>query len=165
MKTPVAVRPQMQGYGIAETADGLLAWSWAVERLTKARNYWIGSTRADGRPHVAPVWGLWLADGLYFGSNPTSQKGRNLARNPEVVMHLESGDEVVIVEGRITRLDPTQATVFQPIAASYKTKYDVVLGDMPEAEATHYLLQPRVALGWLETDYPRTATKWQFTTT
>ncbi len=30
-------------------------------------NYWICTTRPDGRPHSIPVWGFWLDGGLYFG--------------------------------------------------------------------------------------------------
>ena len=34
--------------------------SRAVERLAASRNYWIGSTRADGRPHVSPCARIWI---------------------------------------------------------------------------------------------------------
>ena len=37
-----------------------LPWAWATERLNRARNYWIATTRSDGRPHSRPVWGIWL---------------------------------------------------------------------------------------------------------
>jgi hypothetical protein len=40
-----------------------LPFSHAEERLAKSRNYWICTTRPDGRPHSFPVWGFWL-DGL-----------------------------------------------------------------------------------------------------
>jgi hypothetical protein len=58
-KGPKASRPYMPGYGIldAKSGSGLLPWSVAVERLTEARNYWIATTRPDGRPHAMPVWG------------------------------------------------------------------------------------------------------------
>lgn len=74
-------------------------WSWAEERLEQARNYWLCTTRADGRPHAAPVWALWRL--LWFSTDPSSQKVRNVAREPRAVVHLESGDDVVIVEGVI----------------------------------------------------------------
>ena len=51
----VASRPRMFG-GVAEPV--LLPWSWALDRLSQARNYWIATTRADGRPHSRPVWGV-----------------------------------------------------------------------------------------------------------
>ena len=41
----------MPGYGVSgpEHGTGLLHWSWAAERLTAARNYWV-ATRLAGRP-------------------------------------------------------------------------------------------------------------------
>ncbi len=59
--------PLMPGYGIsdANSGKGLLEWSWATERLMKAHNYWLATTRPDGRPHCMPVWGIWLEDGLF----------------------------------------------------------------------------------------------------
>lgn len=50
-------------------ASELLPWSWATERLVAARNYWIATTRANGRPHCRPVWGVWFEGvGLYFST-------------------------------------------------------------------------------------------------
>ena len=57
MTQPKASRPHMPGYGIldANSGKGLLPWSWATERLAKARNYWVATTRPDGNPHAMPV--------------------------------------------------------------------------------------------------------------
>ena len=46
-----------------------------------------------------PVWGIWLDEAFFFGSGRDSAKTRNLAANPAIVVHLESGDETVILEG------------------------------------------------------------------
>jgi hypothetical protein len=35
--------------------------------LESAPHYWLATTLLDGRPHVVPVDGLWLADRWYFG--------------------------------------------------------------------------------------------------
>ena len=56
-------RPHIPGYGIPTHTEGLLPWSFALERLEKARNYWVATTRPDGRPHTVPVWGV-LVDGV-----------------------------------------------------------------------------------------------------
>ncbi len=55
--------------------------------------------RPDGRPHAAPAWGVWLAGRVCFSTSPGSVKARNLAAHPRVVVHLESADNVVIIEG------------------------------------------------------------------
>src|SRR5437660_10815397 len=85
-------------YGIKPRKE-YLPWSHARERLTGSRNYWICTVRPDGRPHSIPVWGFWLDDALYFGTSKTTRKARNLAHNPAVSVHLESGDDVIILEG------------------------------------------------------------------
>jgi PPOX class probable F420-dependent enzyme len=127
----------------------MLAWEWAVELLVAARNYWICTTRADGGPHAAPVWGLWHDDAVVFGTSPESAKGRNLRRDPRIVIHLESGDEVVIVEGTAAEVPFDDA-----ILDAYEAKYDVRLG-----ARGGYGVRPSVAYAWLESDYPRTATR------
>lgn len=87
---PVARRPRFPtGYGIATDDEGLLPWSWAEERLEKARNYWIATAGASGAPHAMPVWALWVDGAVVFSTSPESRKGRNLARDPRVAVHLE----------------------------------------------------------------------------
>ena len=44
-------------YGQPTSSDGPLDWSHAEQRLKRARNYWIATTRPDGTPHAVPVWG------------------------------------------------------------------------------------------------------------
>jgi general stress protein 26 len=157
-----AGRPSMPAsYGLHDAADGreLLPWSWLTDRLESARNYWLGTTRPDGRPHSMPIWGLWLEGSLYFGTGTGTQKERNLASNPNAVLHLESGDEVVILEGRLEEVK--DLPVLNLYAAEYEKKYDF----RPDPEApgsVTYRLTPRVAFAWFENDFPRTATRWQF---
>ena len=72
----------MPGYGILPSAEGLLPWAWAQERLRASANYWLATTWPDGRPHVMPVWGVWLDGALWWSSGLRSRKARNLARDP-----------------------------------------------------------------------------------
>jgi len=159
---PVAGRPGMpSGYGIAEGAVDLdrFPWSWAEDRLTAARNYWIASTRDDGRPHAAPVWGLWLDGMMYFSTDPTSQKGRNIAVRHEIVVHLESGDDTVILEGTADRV--TDAAALATFVDVYEVKYGFRV-DTSNASFGVYRLAPRVALTWREAAFPESATRWVF---
>src|SRR5262245_15397529 len=107
-RTPTASRPHMsEAYGIAaaDAGDGLLPWSWARDRLAAARNYFLSTTRPDGRPHVMVVWGLWVDDVFYFCTSKRSVKARNLAANPGCVLCPGDADAAVIVEGRARELD------------------------------------------------------------
>lgn len=159
---PRAGRPNMpESYGLHEVADGrnLLTWTWVTDRLASARNYWLGTTRPDGRPHSMPVWGLWLDEKFYFSTGRGSRKARNLAVNSDVVIHLESGDEAVILEGWLEKVHDAAKLVIY--ADAYKKKY----GFRPDPEdpgSLTYRLYPRAAFAWLESDFPKTATRWQF---
>lgn len=131
----------------------MLDWEWAEQRLTSSRNYWITTTGETGAPAAAPVWGVWFDGAVYFGTNPDSRKGRNLARDPRVVIHLESGDEVVILHGEIER-----GTLPPDALEDYAAKYDY----RPAVTEGWYVLRPRRAVAWVERDYPRTATRFDF---
>jgi PPOX class probable F420-dependent enzyme len=147
-------RPNFEpGYGISTEEEGMLDWAWAEERLAASRNYWIVTADADGEPAAAPVWGVWADGAVYFGTSPGSRKGRNLARDPRVVVHLESGDEVVILHGEAEIVD-----VDESVLDAYEAKYAY---RPPSAQL--YCLQPRWALAWVEADYPKTATRFDFT--
>jgi Pyridoxamine 5'-phosphate oxidase len=131
----------------------MLPWSWAEGQLEGSRNYWIVTVRNDGGPHSAPVWGLWVDGAVVFSTSPDSRKGRNLARDPRVVINLESGDDVVILQGEIgtTALD-------ERLADLYEAKYDY----RPGGEGDWYALRPRVAYAWREADFPRSVTRFSF---
>jgi hypothetical protein len=165
LATPKASRPFMPGYGIldADSGRGLLPWSWAVERLSKSRNYWIASTWPDGRPHCVPVWGVWLDDGFYFSSGERSRKARNLAANPRVVVCPENGDEAISLEG-VAETVADAETIARFIAA-YNPKYNWDL--TPETVRTLglvFAVRPRKVLAFNDApgEFQTTATRWEF---
>ena len=110
-------------YRFPRSGDGFVAWSHVEERLTEAKNYWLATVRPDGRPHVTPVWGVWVDRGLYFDGLPTTRWGRNLAANPQATVHLESADDVVIFEGLVEDLDTTSADLGDRVIQAWTTKY------------------------------------------
>jgi nitroimidazol reductase NimA-like FMN-containing flavoprotein (pyridoxamine 5'-phosphate oxidase superfamily) len=157
----------MPGYGIvdANSGKGLLPWSWAVERLSKARNYLLSTTRPDGRPHCMPVWGVWL-DGMFvFSTGSRSRKAQNLATNPYCVICPErieeaaSPEEAVVLEGVAERT--TDLALFREFAAAYKTKYDWDIETMDQTESPMLVVKPRVVFG-LSSGLPEIATRWTF---
>ncbi|PRY40283.1 pyridoxamine 5'-phosphate oxidase family protein [Umezawaea tangerina] len=137
----------------------LLPWSWARERLDRARDFWIATTRPDGSPHTRPVWGVWLDSGFWFSTG--SSAARNLAKNPEISVHPAAADEVVVVEGAAS------VDVSPEALAAYNAKYSWTFepdGDgVRDGDGTvgsAFLVRPRVVLGW-EADL-RTPTRWPF---
>src|SRR5260370_33948796 len=79
--------------------DRTVTWAEVAERLSAARTYWLGTTTVSGAPHAAPVWGVVTGGTLYLFSERSTVKARNLAVDPRVVIHLESGEDVLIVHG------------------------------------------------------------------
>ncbi len=155
---PQATRPFAPGYGIKPASEGeLLAWSWAEERLTASRGYWLATVRPDGRPHLSPIWGVWVADSFCFGCSDESSKARNLRASPRAYVSVESTFEPVAVEGIV---EPIAGEMRDDYRRAYQAKYDVDVGAI---EGTHLRLVPRVAFGSIDDErFPEIATRWTF---
>jgi len=158
-KEPKAGRPIMPAlYGLGKAKKGTLKWPDVGKQLADSRNYWICSTRADGRPHAMPVWGFRCDGHVLFGTGRTTLKAKNIGRNPNVVVHLESGDDVVILECSIEELPLTDPQLRQRLDALSHKKYNMLLTMMPES--VMYRARPKVVLAWREKDFPTSATRW-----
>lgn len=163
-KSPKATRPHMPGYGLPKSKKGLLPWKWAENRLKKSRQYWIATTRPDGRPHVMVVWALWMDGAIYFSTGANTVKARNLAKNSHCTMCTDNGAEAVIVEG-VVETERSVETVrrFVPV---YEKKYKWKLGEMAEnliaLKDPLFYLRPSVAFGLWEKKFGPSTTKWIF---
>lgn len=156
MSQPKSSRPYImqKEYGIPETEKGMLDWRFVVERLEKSRNYWVATVRPDGTPHAMPVWGVFVENTLYFGGGPQTRWSRNLAENPHLVVHLESGDEVVILEGTVDRITDPKHPMVEKVDAAYLEKYNMPHG------TPFWVLKPKVAFAWSK--FPDDTTRWKF---
>ncbi len=146
-------------YGL-KSRKQYLPFSHAEQRLSTSRNYWICTARPDGRPHSIPVWGLWMNGAVYFGTARSSRKALNLLHNPSVSIHLESGDDVVILEGTAVEVDLADKAIIEKMDAGYRSKYRMPLLVVPESMV--FRVRPRVVLAWTEKDFPNNATRWEF---
>jgi len=134
-------------------------WSWVEDQLATSRNYWVVTTRDDGRPHAMPVWGVWVDGAMLFSTDPSSVKGRNLEARPDIVIHLESGDEVVVLEGRVEKLATARLEAF---VEAYDAKYAHRI-DTSNPDFGLYQLEPHSVLAWREADFPTSATRFRRT--
>lgn len=139
-----------------------LRWSWAAERLDRAHNYWVTTARADGHPYSRPVWGLWFDGAVVFESWSLDE---NLKRAQNVEVHLESGDEVVIIKGTAERLDdPAKARRF---VTRYNEKYSWNWDPKNPPELI-WAIRPQIAFGWVSrlddrgAAFGETGTRWTF---
>jgi PPOX class probable F420-dependent enzyme len=156
---PKAERPSFaKGYGIGAGPEGMREWKEVTGMLAKAHTYWLGTVRPDGRPHVMPVWGVWMDGAAYFGTDRESQKGRNLRANPAVTVHLD-GEDAVIVEGRARQ--EMDAGVIAALDKIYAKKYGMKLTSAP-GELFVVAVQPEKVFAFREEDFPKSATRWRF---
>jgi hypothetical protein len=111
-----------------------------------------------------PAWAVWLDGALYFEGSPLTRRARNLANNPDVVVHLESGDVVVVLEGRAEPVGKPDPTLANTLARAFGAKYGPSHGYHPPADQWDggglWVVRPRVAFGWNE--FPTTMTRWRF---
>ena len=142
--TLAVVEPREQAlrlYG-AVSDRGPLAWSWVEEQLGAAGTYWVVA-RTPGHPRPRPVWGVWHARHLHLSVGSPGLL-RALAQDPAVTVHLDSGTDVVIVEGTTGR-DPDERCPPAVIEA-YNIKYD---WDYQVAQSGPLVvIRPQQVLGW-----------------
>lgn len=156
-REPKATRPNIPGYGLPKSKKGLLPWKWAKDRLSKSKQYWLATTRPDGRPHVMVIWGVWVNDEFWLSTGRKSRKARNLAANPHCVVCNEDAAQAVIVEGAVEMVD--DKTRLEPMFAAYQKKYKMDIRSMGEPV---FRVRPAVVFGLYEKKFGETATRWLF---
>jgi len=162
---PTVDRPTMpDGYGLPETTEGVLPWHAVEQRLVDARHYWLASVRPNGTPHVVPRWGVWVDGAFWYDGAPTTRHARNAEANPAVALTLESGTEVVIVEGASTATRADADGLGARLAAAFAKYHDD--GYAPAADAWSgddggglRVLRPHRALAWF--DFPTDCTRFR----
>jgi hypothetical protein len=95
---------------------------------------------------------------LYFGTDRSSRKARNIMANPAMAIHLELLREAVILEGMAEEVD---GAMLSTIDSVYAKKYKERLSDLP-AEIFLVRLRPRVVLAWTEKQFAANPTRWEF---
>ena len=149
----------MPGYDMMFRKDKpFLSWTWATDRLSKAHNYFLSTVRADGRPHVMPVWGIWLDNMFYFSTGRHSRKSENLSQNPSCTICPEDAWTAVVLEG--TAEEVRRGSQRRRFLVAYKKKYD---WDMSDTKDPIYQVKPRVIIGIAE-NAERNPTRWRFNT-
>jgi PPOX class probable F420-dependent enzyme len=154
----------MPGYGIlpADRGSGLMPWAEAERRLTAAHDHWLATVHPDGRPHVTPVWGVWLAGRLWFSSAVVSRKVRNLAAEPRCTVTTDDARDPVVVEGVAERVvEPGALAAF---LAAVNAKYGSTLTEDfldPAVNAT-VAVRPVTVFALSGADFTGSPTRWRF---
>jgi nitroimidazol reductase NimA-like FMN-containing flavoprotein (pyridoxamine 5'-phosphate oxidase superfamily) len=108
------------------SSEGAVPTEWAQGRsdLEDAELYWLSTVRPDGRPHVTPLLGIWLAGALYFCTGSNERKAKNLGQNRQCILttgsnNLDGLD--LVVEGEAAKV--SDRTELRAVADTYESKY------------------------------------------
>ena len=163
MTQPRVSRPYIaDGYGIPDHLDGVLDWSWAHARLVEAAIYWVASVGPDSRPHVTPIWGVWVDEAFWMEGGPNTRRFRNLAANPATVVTLERENEAIIVEGHADLVADIDDALAERLLSAYR-KYIPTHGYKAERsnwDMGIWRVRPHKVMAW--SDFPADTTKWTF---
>ncbi|MGQ0434329.1 MAG: hypothetical protein ACT452_18240 [Microthrixaceae bacterium] len=136
-----------------------LDWAWVDAELSSAGTYWVTAI-GDDHPHPRPVWGIW-ADELLYLSIGSPVVARLLRRNPNLTVHLDSGIDVVILEGAVVGL-VEDTTVLSAYDDKYDWNYTVEqYGPLTRVAPTSALAWR--SAGWAGRDGFLQAGRWRFT--
>jgi hypothetical protein len=90
-------------------------------RLLDEEIVWLSTVRADGTPHVTPVWFVFDGGTWWIGCNANSVKARNCRSRAAVALALEDGRTPVVAEGLAVVL---VANFPREIVDAFARKYD-----------------------------------------
>jgi nitroimidazol reductase NimA-like FMN-containing flavoprotein (pyridoxamine 5'-phosphate oxidase superfamily) len=142
--------------------QGHIPWTNVDLRLNAMREIWVATASPRGRPDAAPVWFWWDGNVIYFTCAAQARKARNIAHEPEIVLHNGDGADAIIVKGRAERV--TDAGELNRIDEAYRAKYvDPHSGTRATifiADDHVYRVQPRLVMAWSYADMT-TRTDWR----
>lgn len=90
------------------------------QRLQTEHNIWLATVRSNGRPHLVPIWFVWVDRKLYVCTGAGSVKARNVLDNPQVTASLENGNQPVVIEGQAKPIEYAPTLVVE----AFRRKYD-----------------------------------------
>ena len=128
-----------------------MADSTPHQRLRNERNVWMATTRPDGRPHLAPVWFVYVDDRIWIGTGAGSVRVANLRTNPTAAISLEDGNAPIVAEGSVV-VHPVERP--DAVVAAFLDKYDWdirITDDEDVGQVTLLEVRPRK---WLFADLP-----------
>jgi hypothetical protein len=143
--------------GYVDKPASTLTWDWVAAQLADSKHYWLCSVHAPssdaqgGRPHVVPRWGVFLDDKFYYDGSPETRHARNIERNPHVALHLESGEQVIILEGISQPAGKPIPNFARRLAKAIGDKY-AAYGYAPEPnqwdEGGLFVFTPKQCIAW-----------------
>lgn len=118
----------------------------AIPRLETETNIWLCTVRADGRPHLVPIWFVWHGGKIWICTPKESQKVINIGKNPRVAVALEDGTHPVVLEGTASLRE--EASIRDDLAPVFVGKYEWDFRTDDEADYHLVEITPSKILSW-----------------
>ena len=98
-----------------------------------------------------PRWGVFIDDKFYYDGSPETVHARNIETNPNVTLHLESGEKAIIMEGSSRPAEKPDPAFANQLAKAIGEKY-AALGYSPKPdqwdEGGLFVFTPRQCIAW-----------------
>jgi nitroimidazol reductase NimA-like FMN-containing flavoprotein (pyridoxamine 5'-phosphate oxidase superfamily) len=125
-------------YGVSGATE-FVDWSDVEARLATDRVYWIATVGPGGRPRVRPIDGVYLDGTLWVGGSPETRWVRDVAVNPDLAVHLDGLEFIVMIEGEAEVLTSIGGELAVRLADASNAKF-------PEYKMTAAVYEARGAI-------------------
>lgn len=137
-----------------------ITWEHANDKLALETVYWVSTASRLGQPHAAPVWGIWKENRFYFETDPKSVKGRNLLDNQSLIVHVQDGNDTVILEGKARKENRPKKLL--ELKNDYTAKYQYTPDWSKQRVQIVFRVEPRIAHAWKASRMHRSLVKFIF---
>lgn len=120
----------------------------------------VWTRNADGSPQVSVVWVIAQGDEILFGTDTKSQKAKNLARDPHVILSIEDTERNergfqrhLVVRGQAT-IEPGDPQLMDQLAMKYLglKRHPLALRDSPTSVVVRVTIDRISGVGpWVDT--------------
>ncbi len=124
----------------------------------------VWTSNADGSPQVSVVWVITQADEILFGTNVNSQKAKNLARDPRILLSVEDTERSrrgfqrhLLIRGRASIEPGPDPVLMDELAMKYAglARHPLALRDSPDCVVVRVMIDRISGVGpWIEQEQP-----------
>jgi len=91
-----------------------------LEQFARNDDCWYASVRPDGRPHLAPIWFVWVENAVWMMTQGSSVRARNLAASDLACVSAPDTKSPFILEGKSEQASSVPDAVKQAFLEKYK---------------------------------------------
>jgi hypothetical protein len=164
MTTTPAARPARfpSEYGqTGETTGELAPWDDVARRIAASPNYLLSTITPEGRPHLRPVDGVFVDNGLAFGGSPATRWVQHIQQRRAVSVSLPDDDHAVVLEGDVELVTDAALDISAAVGLANAAKYPQFFSEGAEFRP-FWLLRPHRVYAWTLTAFPARATRFDF---